>query len=181
MKKKKKPLVCICRKVPCEDCHRIPCNLSELLSDELFVKTSALLRDVFTDSKRYTRARVMMVENRMIQLIPHGFLSSRPYIHLASCVSKGRRSGLEFDLALLNIGFWVDHNPKEARSLGECEFHVVWSPAVWLELLQPSYLVFVGSYDNATMSLEQIFSSELIVSDGIKLDSKLERILSLNI
>ncbi len=119
-----------------------------------------------------------MVEGRMIQKIPHGFLSTRPYVQLASCISRGQREGLCFKMALLNIGFWMDQEGEAISSLGEYEFHVVWSPASTLELLRPSYEVFVGSYEHRVMSLEQVFSSDLIVSDGVSLSPALEQILA---
>lgn len=156
-------------------------SLSELLSDTSFVEAQALLRSIAVDEEKYRQARSVMVENRIIQLVPHGFLSSRPYISLASCFSETKEENLFSRDANLNIGFWMDRDGVAIHSLGEHNFHVVWSPACWLELLRPSYEVFVGSYEHATMSLEQIFSSGLNLSEGVTTRPVLERILQLKL
>jgi hypothetical protein len=156
-------------------------SLSELLSDTSFVEAQALLRGIAVDKEKYRHARAVLVESRIIQLVPHGFLSSRSYISLASCFSETKEVNLFSRDANLNIGFWVDRDVEAIQSLGEHDFHIVWSPACWLEYLRPSCEVFVGSYEHTTMSLEQIFSSGLISSEGITTRPVLERILQLGL
>ena len=161
---------------------KIPCVLSELISDALFVEISRLLRSIASDAERYTAARAVMVKNRMIKLVPHGFLSSRPYVQLASCFSReGQVNILSDGVELLNIGFWMDQSGDEICSLGENEFHVVWSPVNWTELLRPSYEVFVGSYEHRVMSLEQVFACNLVVLDGTTINLKSEHLLRLKV
>ena len=157
----------------------IPCSPSELLSDTEFVQASELLRTIAADTQKYANMRAYMVRSQMIQNVHHGFLSSRPYVQLASCISQGQRNGCHFNIALLSIGFWMDQEGETISSLGEQEFHVVWSPGSIFELLKPPYEVFLGSYEHATMSIRDVFSLDLVVSRGVNLSPTLGQILCL--